>query len=484
VKLSKLNLHRHPNNSIEKEISMKRISILMAVVLVISFVLSACGAKATPTAAPVVPATAAPATAAPATAAPATAAPATEAPQAPVTLEYWQVDFAGWDVAIKAVITMFEAENPNIKVNYTPISYDEINEKIAAMVPVGQGPDLVNPFFGWVPLWAKSGFLAPLPEDMFPKADMESMYLPAIEAQYYDGKLWGLPMNQSNWAIWYNKDFFKEVGIDKLPETWAELRDAAIKCTKRDASGKLLRAGYFVSFGTQEHILWKVLSIKNGQPIFSEDQKTTTWNDTPIGLEAFKFVADLIKVDKVIDVGFADDSPGSAFYTGQTCMRLGSPGNLPVIRANAPTLNFGSFPLPKGTASDPNVANRNQTQYWSFNMTAKAAADPARLAASLKFMKFLTKPEVAMVYIKNGAGGLPAHKSLLTDPYFATDAELKAFMDALPFSIPLFWVDEKGERQIVIEAADKILLNNEDYQAVFDALTKQEQEIRDTFFSQ
>jgi multiple sugar transport system substrate-binding protein len=117
-------------------------------------------------------------------------------------------------------------------------------------------------------------------------------------------------------------------------------------------------------------------------------------------------------------------------------------------------------------------------------MTAKAAADPARLAASLKFMKFLTKPEVAMAYIKAGAGGLPAHKSLLTDPYFAADVELKAFMDALPYSIPLFWVDEKGERQIVIEAADKILLNNEDYKTVFDALTKQEQEIRDTFFSQ
>jgi multiple sugar transport system substrate-binding protein len=475
-KASNTVLHHHLHNSIEKEITMKRMYVLMSVVLLISFVLSACGAKATPAPAPAAPATAAPA-----------APAATEKPAAPagppITLEYWQVDFAGWDTAIGAVIKMFEAENPNIKVNYTPISYDEINEKIAAMVPIGQGPDLVNPFFGWVPLWAKSGFLAPLPEDMFPKADMENLYLPAINAQYYDGKLWGLPLNQSNWAIWYNKDFFKEIGVTKLPETWAELRDAAIKCTKRDASGKLLRAGYFVSFGTQEHILWKVLSIKNGQPIFSADQKKVTWNDSATGLDAFKFVADLIKVDKVIDVGFADDSPGSAFYTGQTCMRLGSPGNLPVIRKNAPTLNFGSFPLPKGTASDAVAASKNQTQYWSFNMTAKAAADPARLAASLKFMKFLTKPEVAMAYITNGAGGLPAHKALLADPYFAKDAELKAFLDTLPNSTPLFWVDEKGERQIVIDAADKVLLNDEDYKTVFDALTKSEQEIRDTFFS-
>ena len=459
---------------------MKRIFVLMIVVLLISLGLAACGPKTTPTDAPAVdqPATTKP------TDVPVTKPTAAEPEVAePVTLEYWQVDFVGWDVAIAEVIKMFEAENPNITVNYTPISYDEINEKIAAMVPVGQGPDVVNPFFGWVPLWAKSGFLAPLPEDLFPQQEIADTYLPVIEAQYYDGKLWGIPLNQSNWAILYNVDFFNEVGITKLPETWEELREAAIKCTKRDASGALVRAGYFVSFGTQEHILWKVLTVKNGQPIFSEDQKTVTWNDSPVGMEAFKFVTDLVSVDKVIDLGFADDSPGSAFYTGQTCMRLGSPGNLPVIRANAPDLNFDSFPLPKGTASDPDVAMTNQSQYWSFNMTIKATMDPAREAAALKFMKFLTKPEASMAYIQNGGGGLPVHKSLLDDSYFTTDPQLAAFMDTLPYSTPLFWVDEKGERQIVITMADKVLLNNEDVSKVFDWGTQEEQNIRDEFFS-
>lgn len=459
---------------------MKRIFVLMIVVLLISLGLTACGPKTTPTDAPAVdqPATTKP------TDVPVTKPTAAEPEVAePVTLEYWQVDFVGWDVAIAEVIKMFEAENPNITVNYTPISYDEINEKIAAMVPVGQGPDVVNPFFGWVPLWAKSGFLAPLPEDLFPQQEIADTYLPVIEAQYYDGKLWGIPLNQSNWAILYNVDFFNEVGITKLPETWEELREAAIKCTKRDASGALVRAGYFVSFGTQEHILWKVLTVKNGQPIFSEDQKTVTWNDSPVGMEAFKFVTDLVSVDKVIDLGFADDSPGSAFYTGQTCMRLGSPGNLPVIRANAPDLNFDSFPLPKGTASDPDVAMTNQSQYWSFNMTIKATMDPAREAAALKFMKFLTKPEASMAYIQNGGGGLPVHKSLLDDSYFTTDPQLAAFMDTLPYSTPLFWVDEKGERQIVITMADKVLLNNEDVSKVFDWGTQEEQNIRDEFFS-
>ena len=67
---------------------------LVALLVVAAFVLTACGAAATPTAAPApwlptaAPATAAPATAAPATAAPATAAPATAAPVAAPTINY------------------------------------------------------------------------------------------------------------------------------------------------------------------------------------------------------------------------------------------------------------------------------------------------------------------------------------------------------------------------------------------------------------
>jgi multiple sugar transport system substrate-binding protein len=467
---------------------MKRVSTLMLIVLVASAVLAACAPAATtaptaPTAAPQASQpTSAPAAPA-ATAEPAVAATAPAAAGAPITLEYWQVDFANYDKAIAQVISMFEAENPGIKIHYTSISYDDINEKIAASVPVGQGPDLVNPFYGWVPLWAKSGFLAPLPEDMFPKQEMADTYLPAINAQYYDGKLWGIPLNQSNWAILYNKDFFADSGITKLPETYAELRDAAIKCTKRDAKGSLTRAGYYVSFSTQEHILWKVMAIQNGQPIFSDDQKKVTWNDSPAGEAAFQWLTDLVTKDKVMDIGFGDDSPGSAFYTGQTCMRLGSPGNLPVIRQNAPDLKFGSFPLPKGTATDPAAASQNQTQYWSFNVTSQAVKDPARAAAAYKFMKFLTKPEVSMAYIKI-LGGLPVHKSLLKDPWFSSDPELAAFMSTLENSQPLFWVDEKGERQLAMDMSDKVMTNHEDPMDVFKWGTDQEQQIRDTFFSQ
>jgi multiple sugar transport system substrate-binding protein len=457
--------------------------------IVLSLLLSACAAPAAPTTAPEAPKPAEPTKPpeAPKAAEPTKPPEATKAPEAQpaeetITLEYWQVDFPKWDQAILKVIEMFEAENPNIKVNYTPISYDEINEKIAAQVPTGQGPDLVNPFYGWVPLWKKSGFLAPLPKDMFPEAEIREQYLAGIEPMFIDGELWGLPMNLANWAILYNKDHFAEVGITELPKTWEEIRQAAIKCTKRSADGTLERAGFYLDYGTQEHILWKVLIEKNGQPMFSPDGKKVTWNDSPVGAETYTWFNNLWLTDKVMDVGWGE-GPGPGFYTGVACMRLGSPGNVPVIKENAPDLKWGAFPLPPGTASDPKLANRNQSQYWSMNVTSKGVQDPKRAEAAFKFMKFLTKPEVIKAYIEI-VGGLPPLKVLMDDPMFTGNPDIQAWLATLPDSVPIPWVDEKGERQVSLDMGDKVLLNGEDSAEVLTWGTDETQKLRDEFYGQ
>lgn len=450
---------------------MKIRPLLLALVLLLVLVLSACAAPA---------ATTTTESSTGGDSATASESADTAAAGDVVELEYWQVDFEKWDVAIEKVIEMFEAENPGISINYVPVPYEEISTRLAAMIPVGQGPDLINPYFGWVPLWVKSGFLAPLPADRFPEEEIKAKYFPAVDAMYLDGELYGLPMNQNNWAILYNKDFFEESGITELPTTFEELREAAIKCTQRDANGNMTRAGYYLEQGTQEHILWKVLIQKNGQPIFSDDLRTVTWADSEIGLETWEWFLKLWTEDKVMDIGFGD-GVAAAFYTGQTCMRTGSPGNIPVIESNAPDLNFGLFPLPAGTAEDPALALSNQAQYWSFNLTTKAASDPVKAEAAYKFFEFIQKPEVVMEYIKI-LGGLPPLRELSDDPYFTENEDLAAFLATIDYSAPLSWVDELGERQVSIDAIEKVLLNGEDPAEAFEWVTAESQKIRDDFF--
>ncbi|HEY7601398.1 MAG TPA: extracellular solute-binding protein, partial [Methylomirabilota bacterium] len=76
-----------------------------------------------------------------------------------VEIEYWQYTFAQRVQAIDELIKRFEAENPGIKVKHTHVPYDDFRLKIAAAIPAGQGPDVVQLFYGWLQDYLKAKLL-------------------------------------------------------------------------------------------------------------------------------------------------------------------------------------------------------------------------------------------------------------------------------------------------------------------------------------
>ena len=59
------------------------------------------------------------------------------------------------------------------------------------------------------------------------------------------GKTWGIPFQRSTIVLYWNKEAFKEAGLDpnKPPATWAEQVEYAQKLTKRDAGGNVTQWG-------------------------------------------------------------------------------------------------------------------------------------------------------------------------------------------------------------------------------------------------
>src|SRR5437773_10168210 len=84
---------------------------------------------------------------------------------AQVEIAYWQYTFAQRVQAIDELIKRFEAANPTIKVKHTHVPYDDFRLKIAAAIPAGQGPDVVQLFYGWLHDYLKAKLLQPLPPD-------------------------------------------------------------------------------------------------------------------------------------------------------------------------------------------------------------------------------------------------------------------------------------------------------------------------------
>jgi sn-glycerol 3-phosphate transport system substrate-binding protein len=77
------------------------------------------------------------------------------------------------------------------------------------------------------------------------KAWLGSFYKAFMLNSQTGGKTWGIPFQRSTIVLYYNKELFKEAGLDpnKPPATWAEMADYAKKLTKKDASGKVTQYG-------------------------------------------------------------------------------------------------------------------------------------------------------------------------------------------------------------------------------------------------
>ena len=84
---------------------------------------------------------------------------------AQTTITYWQYDYGTRVDAMTQLIAQFEAENPDVKVVQETFPYDGYPAQVAASIPAGQGPDVAQLFYGWLPAWqqAENRVFRPLP---------------------------------------------------------------------------------------------------------------------------------------------------------------------------------------------------------------------------------------------------------------------------------------------------------------------------------
>ena len=84
-----------------------------------------------------------------------------------VTITYWQYFYESKVQLVDELIKKFEAANPGIKVEQVTFPYESFNQKVAASIPAGEGPDVITLFYGWLPMYVKAGYLQELPKTDF-----------------------------------------------------------------------------------------------------------------------------------------------------------------------------------------------------------------------------------------------------------------------------------------------------------------------------
>lgn len=392
-----------------------------------------------------------------------------------VEIEYWQYVFDARIKAMNELIKRFEAANPGIKVKHTTFPYADYQTKIAAAVPAGQGPDVVQLYYGWLDNFVGAKFVQPLPRDAFPHDVIEKEFYPIIQTMKRDGEYYGLPTAVRTLALFYNKKLFQEAGLDpnKPPQTLDEYLEAAKKTVKRDAAGNMLSAGAVIDMPGQDLHWWREVLLRQmgGKP-YSDDNKTVAY-DSEAGAKALNWYADLQRVHKVGQAGFMDEGQ-AAFRAGRAAMtvdgsfRLGAFGGIK-------NFEWGVTELP----ASADGKRSNFASYWVNAITAKPTG--AKLEAAKKFMAFTTSPEAMQVWL-DMVGELPARKAAAETPANLAHPIYGPFLKALNYSQATIFVDELAQRQVGLDMANRVFIQNQDAKASLAEAAKAEQAILDRFY--
>ncbi len=395
-----------------------------------------------------------------------------------VTITYWQYYFESKVKTIDALIKQFEARNPTIHVVQETFPYDSYNQKVASAVPAGQGPDVVNLFYGWLPLYVGSGYLQPLPADAFPATETEREYVPMVKAAKFEGKYWALPTAVRTLALFYNKDLFRKAGLGRPPLTWDEFTSDAQRLTERDARGRVTLEGFGIAPNGQDHqLIREVLFRQWGASPYSSDGRKVTYN-TPRGAEALRWYTDLVVRDQVAVIDFFPGGNGyrDAFLAGKAGMIVDGSFAIGAVRGGA-KFDWGVALLPRRTAGG---TPSNFGSFWVNGLTTRATG-PRRDAAAA-FLKFLISPDTQRLWLQQ-VGEIPAAKALAGDPKLAQDPVYGPFIASLPYAHATFFMDESAQRTVLVDAVNEVVLNHMDPKAALDAAAAKEQKILDDFWS-
>src|SRR6185295_9104266 len=150
--------------------------------------------------------------------------------------------------ALNKIVAGFNSSQSKIKVEAIfQGNYDDLLAKLNTAIASNAAPALVQVYDIGQRYMYDSAQVVPMQafidRDKFNTSDFE----PAVINYYkYQDKLQSMPFNASTPILYYNKDAFKEVGLDpnKPPVTFTEIADAAKKLTKKDASGATVRYGF------------------------------------------------------------------------------------------------------------------------------------------------------------------------------------------------------------------------------------------------
>ncbi len=337
---------------------------------------------------------------------------------------------------VDGLIAAFEAENPDIKVHAVYAGgYPDTLSKALTAFHSGVAPELAIMQASDMFTLVDAGAVQPI--EPFIKTADDKAWLGGFSEVYMQnsrtkGMTWGIPFQRGTTVFFWNKDAFKEAGLDPEagPQTWDDVVTYAKALTRRDSAGEVSRWGMQVPSSLTAYWLLQGYAAQNGATIVNAAGDRTAF-DAPEVVEALQYWVDLSSKHKVMRPGVLQwASTPKDFFEGRTAMFTTTSGNLTNVKDNSP--------VPFGVQILPGHKRRGAPTSGG-NIYVMAGIAPEKRDAAFRLVRWLTSPERAADWsIKTGYVA-PRGDAWETD---AMKAYVKAFPAAavarsqIPFMVP------------------------------------------------
>jgi ABC-type glycerol-3-phosphate transport system substrate-binding protein len=284
-----------------------------------------------------------------------------------------------------------------------------------------------------VPQFAHQGFFTDITEPAKAAGVTADQYFDFAwnEATYKD-KIYALPFDTDTRALWYNKDIFKEAGLDpeKPPQTLAQLKDVAAKLTKKGSGGQITRFGYHPLYDQMWLYTWG-FAFKGE---FQDPQTKKITFSHPNNVKAMEYMKAWVNEIGIQDVdamiaacaGSACNGPNDWFWTGQFATVTSGDWKVAQQKQYKPDGHYGVVPFPGPDGPAPFAS-------WAGGWSWAVPKGYKDVPNAFDFVSYICGPEGLLKYNKD-TYHIPTIKTAAADPYFRADPLHAVFMDLLPVS--------------------------------------------------
>ena len=276
----------------------------------------------------------------------------------------WTTANPAFNAGYESLISAYEAGHPNVDIQLETFDYELYLQTLQTAMPAKEEADILQLFGTWTSQYYER--LAPVPaEVMTVEQARETFYGAPIGGFIVDDVLYGMPQefNMEYGGVLVNRAKFEAAGLTYPPEwqSMDDVVDTAVLLTQKDAAGMMTTAGFHFTSADPTSFSFLAGIKQRGGDYWNADHTGFTFN-TPEAHAQLQWMLDVVNAGVVDPVVFNDSTNFviDAFFQGKVGIGY-----------------IGTWAIAEGQTNFPDFADK-----WDYVSLPSVQGDPVFVADS------------------------------------------------------------------------------------------------------